>query len=104
MTSEKVNYRLYNAFIRSYFQSPLNIYPLLASTKQNQFESFNRAIYRTIHQWHDARNVDIENLPIYKSIAELTSKHWDKLTKSILEIHPYIIEDFLQHKMSILYL
>jgi hypothetical protein len=30
MMSEHVNYRLYNAFIRPYFQSPLNIYSLFS--------------------------------------------------------------------------
>jgi len=104
MLSDQVSYRLYNAFIRPYLQSLLNIYPILSSTKQKQLESLNRKIFRIIHRWFDARNVEIENLPKFQSISKLTYKHWDKLIITILETNPSIIEDFLQHKLSILYL
>ena len=104
MTSEKINYRLYNAFIRPYLQSILNFFPILSLSKQKQLEGMNRSIYRTMHQWHDARNIEVENLPKYKSIMKLTYIHWDKLTQTILETNQSIIEDFLQHKLSILYL
>ena len=104
MTSEQVNYRLYNAYIRPYFQSLLNIYPILASSKQKQLEALNRKIFRTIHHWFDARNIEIENLPKYQSIMKLTEIQWGKLTDTILKTNPGIIEDFLQHKLSILYL
>ena len=104
MTSEEVNYRLYNAFIRPYLQSLLNIYPILTMTKQKQLEGLNRKVYRIIHQWHDARNIEIENLPKYQSICQLTNKHWDKLIQTIFLTNPSIIQDFLQHKLAILYL
>ncbi|CAF2851717.1 unnamed protein product [Rotaria sp. Silwood2] len=104
MMSEQVNYRLYNAFIRLYLQSILNIYPILTPSKQNQLEGLNRKIFRVIHQWFDARNIEIENLPKYQSISKLTFKHWDKLIHTILVTNPSIVEDILQHKLSILYL
>lgn len=104
MASEEVNYRLHNAYIRPYLQSLLNIYPILTTTKQKQLEGLNRKVYRIIHQWHDARNIEIENLSKYQSICQLTNKHWDKLIQTILVTNPSIIQDFLQHKLAILYL
>jgi hypothetical protein len=104
MISEEINYRLYNAYIRPYLQSLFNIHPILTSTKQNQLEGLNRKVYRIIHRWYDARNIEIENLPKYQSIAQLTYKHWDNLIQTILETNPSIIQDFLQHKLAILYL
>ncbi|CAF4677541.1 unnamed protein product, partial [Rotaria sp. Silwood2] len=38
MMSEQVNYRLYNAFLRPYLQSILNIYHILTPSKQKQLE------------------------------------------------------------------
>ena len=78
MLSEQVNYRLYNAYIRPYLQSLLNIYPILTTNKQKQLEGLNRQAFRIIHQWHDARNIEIENLPKYRLICQLTHKHWNK--------------------------
>jgi hypothetical protein len=104
MISDQVSYQLYNAYIRPSLQSLLNIYPILTSTKQKQLETVNRKIFRIIHRWFDARNVGIENLPNYQSISKLTYKHWDKLIQTILGTNPSIIEDFLQHKLSILYI
>jgi hypothetical protein len=80
------------------------MHSILTSTKQKQLEGVNRKIFRIIHQWFDARNVEIENLPKYQSISKLTYKHWDKLTQTILKTNPSILEDFLQHKLSIVYL
>ena len=42
MLSETVSYHLYNAYIRSYYQSILNIYPMLSKSKQNCLEALNR--------------------------------------------------------------
>lgn len=71
-------------------------YWLKVSSHVNQTEKARRfkskKIFRTIHQWFDVRNVEIENLPKYKSISKLT------------DTNPSIIEDFLQHKLSIVYL
>ena len=91
MLSEKVSYRLSNAFIRPHYQSLLNIYPILASNKQKQLEGMNRQMFRTIHRWFDAKDIEIENLPTYKSIAELVNIHWDKLTATILRTNPRVI-------------
>ena len=104
MMSDQVWYRLYNAFISPYLQSILNIYPILADTKQRQLEDFNRNIHRLTNQWHDARNVEVESFPKYRSIATLTSKHWDKLIDTILNVNPAVIEDFLQYKIALVYL
>ena len=104
MTSEKLNYRLFNAYIRPYYQSLLNIYPILTEGKKDQLEGLNRKIFRTIHYWHDARNIEIMNLPNYRSIAELTAVHWKKLKDTIIRTNPGVIQDYLQHKMSILFM
>ena len=104
MTSEAMNLKLYNAYIRPYLQTLLNIYPILKSTQQKQLESLNRQIFRIIYQWVDARNVETENLPKYQSISQLTSKYWIKLKQTILDTNPNIVDDYLQHKLSILYL
>jgi hypothetical protein len=74
------------------------------STKRKQLEGLNRKIFRTIRQWFDARNVEIENLLKYKSIFELTNSYWVKLTDTILRTNSSITEDFLHHKLSIVYL
>jgi hypothetical protein len=104
MTSEHINYRLFNAYLRPYYQSLLNIYPILSPGKKEQLEGLNRKIYRIMHNWHDARNIEITNLTKYRSIAELTDAHWIKLTETIIKTNPDVIQDYLQHKMSILYL
>ena len=84
MMSEKVNYRLFNAFIRPYYQSLLNIYPILASGKQKQLEAMNRKMFRVVHRWFDANNIEIESLPKYRSLSELVNIHWNKLTHTVL--------------------
>jgi hypothetical protein len=80
------------------------MYPLLAKDKKKQLEGLHRQMYRIIHNWYDARNIEIEHLPKYKSIEELSRIHLNKLTCTILETNPSIIEDFLQHKLSIIFL
>ena len=104
MMSEEVRYRLYNAFIRPYLQSILNIYPIIAATKHRQLEGLNRSIFRTVNQWYDARNIEIENLPKYHSVTTLTNAHWSKLTTTMLITNPEVVEDFLQHKLALVYL
>jgi hypothetical protein len=104
MLNDNSKYRLFNAFIRPHLQSLLNIYPILSPTKQKMLEGFNRKIYRSIHLWFDARNVEIENLPKYQSISKLTNAHWGKLLQTIIRTNPGVLEDFLQHKLSIVYL
>lgn len=104
MLDDKSKYRLFNAFIRPHLQSLPNFFPILMSSKQRMIEGFNRKIFRSIHLWFDARNVEIENLPKYQSISKLTNKHWDNLTQSILHTNSNVIEDYLQHKLAILYL
>jgi hypothetical protein len=103
MLSEKVSYRLYNAYIRPHYQSLLNIYPILSKTKQNHLEALNRQIFRTIHCWHDASNIEISHLPKYKSIDHLSQTHWKKLLGTIMRSNPAILNDFLQHKLYLLY-
>ena len=104
MTCEKLNYRLFNAYIRPYFQSLLNIYPILSEGKKDQLEALNRKIFRIILNWHDARNIEIMNLSKYRSIADLSAVHWKKLKATIIRTNPGVIQDYLQHKMSILYM
>jgi hypothetical protein len=103
MTSEKINFRLFNAYIRPYYQSLLNIYPILTEGKKGQLEGLNRKIFRIIHNWHDAKNIEIMNLPKYRSIVDLTAAHWNKLKDTIIKTNPSVIQDYLQHKMAILY-
>jgi hypothetical protein len=79
MTCEKINFRLFNAYIRPYYQSLLNVYPILSDGKKGQLEGLNRKIFRIIHNWHDARNIEVTNLTKYRSIAELTAAHWNKI-------------------------
>jgi hypothetical protein len=43
------------------------------------------------------------NLTKYRSIGELSASHWNKLTATIIRTNPSVIQDYLQHKMSILY-
>jgi hypothetical protein len=68
MTCEKINFRLFNAYIRPYYQSLLNVYPILSDGKKGQLEGLNRKIFRIIHNWHDARNIEVTNLTKYRSI------------------------------------
>ncbi len=103
MTSEKTNLKLFNAYIRPYYQSLLNIYPILSDGKKCQLEGLNRKIYRFVYNWHDARNIDVTNLIKYRSLAELTARHWNKLTYTIIRTNPGVIQDYLQHKMSMLF-
>ena len=104
MMSESVRYRLFNAYIRPHFQSLLTIFPALSPHKQNQIEAMTRQIHRATNQWYDARNIEIEALKRYQSIAQLTGNHWRKLAVTILRTSPGVVEDFLQHQRSILYL
>ena len=104
MLSEAIRLRLYYAFIRPHYLSLLNIFPTLLPAKQLQLEAFNRQVFRVIHQWHDARNIEIETLPYYKSVSQLTDTHWQRLINTIQRTNPDVIMDFLQHKLSIVYL
>jgi hypothetical protein len=104
MLSEEVAYRLYNAYIRPHYQSLLNIYPLLSISKQNKLEALNRQVFRSIHGWYDATNIEVSNLCKYKTIDELTQVHWVKLIGTILRTNPSVIGDFIQHKMYLLYI
>lgn len=104
MLSQEVAYRLYYAYIRPYYQSVLNIYPILSSTKQQQLEAMNRKMFRIIHRWHDAINDEISNLPNYKSFELLTHMHFTKLLYTITRTNPSVIADFIQHKLYLLFL
>ena len=75
MTCEEINFRLFNAYIRPYYQSLLNIYPILTDVKKHQLEGLNHKIHRIIFNWHNARNIEITTLTKYRSIAELTVTH-----------------------------
>ena len=103
MLSEDIAYRLYNAFIRSHFQSLLNLFPVLSITKQKQLEAYNRKIHRITLGWHDALNDEILNLPKYKSMTLLTKEHFNKLLVTIEHTNPSIITDYLQHKMYLVF-
>lgn len=104
MLSEATRSRLYHAFIRPHYLSLLNIFPILKPAKQAMLEAFNRQVFRVTHQWHDARNIEIEALPKYTSVSQLTDKHWQRLLKTILRTNPDVVADFLQHKLSIVFL
>lgn len=47
---------------------------------------------------HDAPNIEIQNLPKYKSKAVSNRRHWVKLTNTMPITNPEVIKDFLQHK------
>ena len=104
MLSEKVSFRLYYAFIRSSYQSLLNVYPILSRTNKEKLEAINRKVFRIIYRWYDATNNEIKNLPIFKSMEVLTQTHFNKLLPSITRSNPSIIADYLQHKLYILFL
>jgi hypothetical protein len=71
MFRKAVTDRLYDVYVTQYYQSLLNIYPILSKSKQNQLEAVNRQIFRTIHGWYDETNKEISHLPKYKSIDNL---------------------------------
>jgi hypothetical protein len=104
MLSSKISYRLYHAYIRPYFQSIFNIYPVLSRTKQQQLESLNRKIFRIINRWHDATNDEITNLPTFRSIELLTQIHYTKLLTTIMRSNPTVIADFIQQKLYLMFL
>ncbi|CAF3265582.1 unnamed protein product [Rotaria sp. Silwood2] len=104
MLSKQTSYKLYYAYIRPYFHSIFNIYPILSSTKQRQLEALNRKIFRIINRWYDATNDEIVNLPTYKSIELLTRLHYTKLLTTIMHSNPAVIADYIQQKMYLLFL
>ena len=104
MLSEQTSYKLYYAYIRPYFHSIFNIYPILSRTKQQQLEALNRKTYRIINRWHDATNDEIVNLPTYKSIELLTRIHYTKLLNTIMHSNPAVIADYIQQKLYLLFL
>jgi hypothetical protein len=104
MTSAKIANRLFNAYIRPYYQSLLNIFPILAINKIQQLEAMNRQMFRIMHGWYDSSNVEVELLPKYRTMAELATTHWEKLKEAIIRTNPSILQDFLQHKLAIVYL
>ncbi|CAF3791116.1 unnamed protein product, partial [Adineta steineri] len=59
MLSPATSLRLYHAYIRPYYQSILNIFPVLSRTNQQQLEGFNRKIFRIIHRWEYYLNPDL---------------------------------------------
>jgi hypothetical protein len=104
MLSVAIAYRVFNAYIRLYYQSFLNIYPIISSSKQNHLEALNRQMFRTIRHWFDATNDEIVNLPTYKSIDKLTQMHWKNIIPAIITTNPSILSDFLQRKMYLLFI
>lgn len=40
----------------------------------------------------------------YRSIKAISTTHWSKLKDTILRTNPSVIQDYLQHKLAILYL
>ena len=104
MLSKTVSYRIFNAYIRPYYQSLLNVYAILSNSKQNHLEALNRQMFRIIHHWFDATNDEISNLPKYKSIDKLTQTHFTKLIPTIIRTNLSVLCDFLQHKMYLLFI
>ncbi len=102
MLSIEICYRLYHAYIRPYFQSILDIYPILSVTKKKQLEALNRQIFRIIHRWYDSTNDEIINLPMCKSIELHTQLHFTKLLSIIMRSNPSVIADFIEHKLYLL--
>jgi hypothetical protein len=102
---KEISYRLFYAFIRPHYQSILNLYPILSRSKQHQLEALNRKkIFRIVNRWHDATNIEVTNLPAYKSIEHLTQIHYVKLCTTIIRSNPSIISDYIQHKLYLLLL
>jgi len=99
MLSTEICYRLYHAYIRPYFQSILDIYPILSVTKKKQLEALNRQVFRIIHRWYDATNDEIINLPLYKSIELHTQLHFTKLLSIIMRSNSSVIADFIERKL-----
>jgi hypothetical protein len=91
-------------YIRSHYQSLLNIYPVLLKSKQNHLEAINRQVFKTIHGWYDATNIKISHLPKYKTIDNLTQKHWTKIVHTIIRTNSSVLDDFLEYKMYLLYI
>jgi hypothetical protein len=104
MLSKEISYRLFYAFIRPHYQSILNLYPILSRSKQHQLEALNRKIFCIVNRWHDATNIEVTNLPAYKSIEHLTQIHYVKLYTTIIRSNPSIISDYIQHKLYLLLL
>ena len=88
MLSLEVSYRLYHAYIRPYYQSLLNIFPILSCTRKQQLEAMNRKIFRSIHRWFDATNDEISNVPGFKTIDSLTKVHFAKLLNTVYTYKP----------------
>jgi hypothetical protein len=93
MLSTEISYRLFHAYIRPYYQSILDICPILSVTKKQQLEALNRQIFRIIHRWYKATNDEIINLPMYKSFELHTQLHFTKLLSTIIPSNPSIIAD-----------
>jgi hypothetical protein len=103
MLSKEISYRLFYAFIRPHYQSVLNMYPIISRSKQQQLEAFNRKIFRIVNRWHDATNIEVINLPAYKTIEHLTQIHFSKLCSTIIRSNPSIIIDYIQHKVYLFF-
>lgn len=100
MTSIEVRYRLYKTFIKSYPQSLLNIYSIRSIRKERQLERLNYFSHRRVNRWYYGRNIAIR-----KSTKNmLTNTNWNKLTGTILNTNPEIIQDFLKNKLALVYL
>ncbi|CAF4167609.1 unnamed protein product [Rotaria magnacalcarata] len=56
MLSTEISHKLYYTYIRPYYQSILDIHPILSSSKKQQLEALNRKIFRIINRWYDAAN------------------------------------------------
>ena len=102
--SGSIRYRSFNAYVRPHLQSLLTIFPALSSYRQNQIEALSRQIHRATNQWYETRNIEVGALDKYRSITQLAGSRSGKLSTTILRTNPAVIEDFLQHKLAILYL
>ena len=96
--------KLFSAHVRSHYQSMLNVFPALSQSNQQQLESRNRQVFRYMHYWPDATNLEIESLPDFSSFRDLCNKHWVNLINTIRRTSPSVLEDLIQHKLSALYM
>ncbi|CAF4204202.1 unnamed protein product [Rotaria magnacalcarata] len=56
MLSTEISHKLYYTDIHPYYQSILDIHPILSSSKKQQLDALNRKFFRIINRWYDAAN------------------------------------------------
>jgi len=103
-SSLKARLLICNAFIVPYFQLIHTIWPLLSLSTIETVEATNRQIYRLIYNWWDARNDEVQWLPVFQPAATRAQRFLRRFLDKATTVSPEFFENYILTKAMPMYL